>query len=94
MKIEDVEFKLTQFADDTTLILNGSQHSLQSALTTLEIYGSISGLNMNKEKTKLIWIGRKKISKDKLKVSTDLEWGCIDFTLLGVFNKLVQNGRN
>ena len=27
------EFKLTKFADDTTLILDGTQHSLQSALT-------------------------------------------------------------
>ena len=36
LKIKNNEFKLTQFADDTTLILNGSQHSLQSALNTLE----------------------------------------------------------
>ena len=61
--IEVIEFKLTQFADDTTLMLDGSQHSLQSALNTLEIYGDISGLKMNKEKTKVIWIGRKKFSK-------------------------------
>ena len=27
LKIEGIEFKLTQFADDTTLILDGSQHS-------------------------------------------------------------------
>ena len=39
---------------------------------------------MNKEKTKVIWIGRKKFSKDKLNVSVDLEWGCTDFTLLGI----------
>ena len=79
IKVENMEFKLTQFADDTTLILDGSQHSLQSALNTLEIYGNISGLKMNKEKTKVIWIGRKKFSKDKLNVSVDLEWGCTDF---------------
>ena len=83
-KVENMEFKLTQFADDTTLILDGSQHSLQSALNTLKIYGNISGLKMNKEKTKVIWIGRKKFSKDKLNVSVDLEWGCTDFTLLGI----------
>ena len=70
--------------DDTTLILNGSQHSLQSALNTLKIYGNISGLKMNKEKTKVIWIGWKKIFKDKLNITTDLEWGCTNFTLLGI----------
>ena len=84
LKIKNVEFKLTQFADDTTLILDGSQHSLQSALNTLEIYGNWSGLKMNKEKTKVIWIGRKKFSKDKLKVTTKLEWGCTNFNLLGI----------
>ena len=30
LKIKNIEFKITQFVDDTTLILNGSQHSLQS----------------------------------------------------------------
>ena len=59
--LEKTEFKLTQFADDTTLILNGSQHSLQAALNVLEVFGSISGLKMNRDKTKIIWIGAKKI---------------------------------
>ena len=74
----------TQFVDDIALILDGSRHSLQSTLNTLEIYGNISGLKMNKEKTKVIWIGRKRFSKDKLNVSVDLEWGCTDFTPLGI----------
>ena len=76
--------------DIAQLIFDGSQHSLQSALNTLEIYGNISGLKMNKEKTKVIWIGQKRFSKDKLNVSLDLEWGCTDFTILGryrIFNK-------
>ena len=82
--IDGFEFKLTQFADDTTLLLDGSQHSLQSALNTLEIYGTMSGLKMNKEKTKIIWIGRKRFSKEKLKVSVDMEWGASEFTMLGL----------
>ena len=32
--IGENEFKLVQFADDTTLILGGTLHSLQSALNT------------------------------------------------------------
>ena len=82
--IDTTEFKLTQFADDTTLILNGSQHSLQAALNVLEIFGSISGLKMNRDKTKIIWIGAKKFSKDELKVSEKLSWGSSNFTLLGL----------
>ena len=70
--------------DDTTLILNGSQSSLQAALNTIEIFGSFSGLHMNTNKTKVIWIGRKKYSKDKLKVSVKLDWGTTQFKLLGI----------
>ena len=84
LKIEEKEFKLTQFADDTTLMLNGTQHSLQSALNTLEIFGNLSGLKMNKEKTKVIWIGSRKHCKEKLNVTVNLEWGNTEFTALGL----------
>ena len=78
------EFKISQFADDTTLLLDGSRQSLQAALNLLEIYGSMSGLRINKDKTKIIWIGLKKHSKDKLHVTAKLEWGKTDFNLLGL----------
>ena len=39
---------------------------------------------MNLENTKVIWIGRKRFSKEKLSVSAQLEWGSTDFTLLGI----------
>ena len=43
----------------------------------------------------MIWIGRKKFSKDKLKVNAILEWGTTEFNLFGLeFNvdldKMVQ----
>ena len=82
--IRENEFKLVQFAYDTTLILDGTLHSLQSALNTLEIFGTLSGLRMNKDKTKLIWIGRKKFVKEKLNVSENLKWGETQFSLLGL----------
>ena len=82
--IGNTEYKLTQFADDTTLFMNGSRESLSAALNTLEIFGSMSGLKMNTTKTKVIWIGRKKFSRDKLKVTATLEWGITNFNLLGL----------
>ena len=84
IKIRGNEFKLTQFADDTTLMLDGSQHSLQTALNVLEVFGDFSGLRMNREKTKVIWIGQKRFSKEKLNVKENLNWGNIDFNLLGI----------
>ena len=64
IKTKTFEFKITQFADDTTIILDGTQQSLQATLNTLEVFGSYSGLKMNKEKSKIIWIGRKRFSKE------------------------------
>ena len=43
-----------------------------------------SGLKMNKEKTKVIWIGKKRLSREKLNVSVKLDWGSTEFTLLGL----------
>ena len=78
------EYKLSQFADDTTLFLNGSKKSLQATLNILEIFGSLSGLKMNAEKTKIIWIGRKRFSKEKIDISLPLIWGNTKFDLLGI----------
>ena len=64
--IKNIEFKISQFADDTTFILDGNESSLTAALNTLEIFGSISGLKMNSSKSKMIWIGRKNTQKTKL----------------------------
>ena len=84
VKVGTDVYKITQFADDTTLILDGSERSLLPALNTIEIFGTVSGLKMNKSKTKLIWIGRKKFSKEKINTSHNLEWGVTEFTFLGI----------
>ena len=63
--IGNSEYKMTQFADDTTLILDGTTNSLEAALNILEIFGSISGLKVNTEKTQIVWIGKKKTLKRK-----------------------------
>ena len=84
LNIGGIHYKLAQFADDTTLILDGTTNSLQAALNTLEIYGTLSGLKVNSEKTKVIWIGKRKNSIEKLKVSEKLNWGETHFRLLGL----------
>ena len=84
ISINGLEHKITQFADDTTLILDGSKDSLVAALNVLEIFGSMSGLHINTEKTKLIWIGKKRYSSDKLDVGKSLVWGSTSFTFLGL----------
>ena len=50
--------KVSQHADDTTLLLDGSELSLQKAFELLGKFGCISGLKVNCEKTKALWIGK------------------------------------
>ena len=82
--IANLQYKRTQFTDDTTVILDGSQTSLTSSLNTLEVFGSLFGLKMNSDKTKFIWIGRMRSSKDKLNTEYNLIWGEDEFDLLGL----------
>ena len=60
--------------------------SLEATLNMLEIFGNFSGLKMNMEKTKVIWIGRKCYSKEKLNVNYNLQWGSHEF-----FHKFKRN---
>ena len=50
------EIKLSQFADDTSLICTNLK-SFGNALNILADFGAISGLHLNKSKTKALWLG-------------------------------------
>ena len=66
ISVGSTECKLSQFADDTTLILDGSQKSLERFLYIPERFGEISGLKGNCEKTEVLWIGSLKRSNQIL----------------------------
>ena len=72
------------YADDTSLILNGDELSLNNALNVLEWFENISGLKVNFDKTQVIWIGNKKFSNEVLCKRWGLKWGQTKFTLLGL----------
>ena len=52
-----VKVKISQYADDTTLILDGSLKSLSYSLDLLDDFGKVSGLKLNDRKTEALWIG-------------------------------------
>ena len=83
IRIENFEYKISQYADDTSLILDGTETSLLSACNVLKFYAQFSGLNINIEKTKAIWIGSKRDSKRKLLPHLNISWET-EFTLLGI----------
>ena len=57
ISINRKEFLLSQYADDTQIFLDGTEKSLQETLRVLDNFYVISGLKINIEKTKAIWIG-------------------------------------
>ena len=59
--IGNKEHKISQYADDTSLALDGTPKSLFSALETLDFFYKLTGLKVNSSKTKIVWIGSKKI---------------------------------
>ena len=79
INVTRIEHKLSQFADDTSLILDGSEKSLNEALLELDWYAKLSGLNINFTKTQVVWIGSKKYSNDTLGQHRNLSWGKTSF---------------
>ena len=53
------EVKISQHADDTTFVLDGSEKSLISAVQSLDDFCKISGLKLNDSKTEALLIGSK-----------------------------------
>ena len=55
-------------ADDTDFILDGSSIYFEETIDTLNIFAELSGLNINYDKSEVIWIGSVRYLQDlKLK---------------------------
>ena len=81
--IGEMEMKLSQYTDDTTLLLNGDKHSLTVVMDILRWFNKMSGLGINKDKTKVIKIGALRDRRMKWEGSFGLEW-THSFVVLGI----------
>ena len=79
------EIKISQYADDTTMLLDGSKTSFTSALLDLQLFGEISGLRLNRKKTEILWIGACAERQHKLCPEKDLKWVTDKLKALGVW---------
>ena len=82
--IQNKEYKLSQYADDTQIFLDGSELSLRKTLAKLKSFHSFSGLQINVEKTRAIWIGSMNKSNRKMCEDYKLDWNQGPFKILGV----------
>ena len=85
ININNSEYLLSQYADDSSLILDENENCLQRSLYILEKFSECAGLRANLEKTEAIWIGSRKNSKDKFLPEKNLNWNQSGkFKLLGI----------
>ena len=78
------EFRLSQYADDTKLFLDGTERSLRETLNILNLFYSMSGLKINIEKTRAILMGSLSHSIGQLCKDYKLDWPQGAFKILGV----------
>ena len=77
-------FLLSQYADDTQIYLDGSESSLRSTLNILHKFYEMSGLKINKENPKALWIGSMSMSGLKLCQAFRLDWDQGSIKIIGV----------
>ena len=83
--VNNKEIKLSQFADDTTLTLDGSKKSLIASLEMLDDFYEVSVLRLNDTKTEAFWIGSN-CGKDPIQLTgRNFKWPRYKVKALGVW---------
>jgi hypothetical protein len=59
VQIENSEFLVSQYADNSSIVLDDNPQSLQKSLLVLSLFSEYFGLKVNLDKTEAIWIGSK-----------------------------------
>ena len=84
IRIGNTMHLISQFADDTSLFLDGTKKSLETTLNELKDFKEMSGLSVNYSKSQVIWIGCKRNSLEKLVDDAELVWNATKFKVLGI----------
>ena len=82
--IFNTEYKLIQYADDTTIILDGSEKSLNAELSLVNQFSKFSGLKPNYNKTCCVKIGSIRSAELNFVNRYDIQWTQDPFTFLGI----------
>ena len=82
------EFKISQFADDTSALCD-SLSSVKNLIGIVDEFGKFSGLKLNTSKTKAIWLGPWRDREDE---PFDLKWTKKPVRTLGIFVSYDENG--
>ena len=77
----DYEFKISQFANDTSLLCKDLK-SVENAILLLNNFGTVSGLRLNRSKTMALWLGPWRFRDSK---PLGLKWTKDTVRTLGIF---------
>ena len=58
--IRETEYKISQYADDTEIMLESDQNSFEETVKIINTFGNKSGFFLSAGKTSAIWLGNKK----------------------------------
>ena len=83
--VDGHEIKISLYADDTTLILDGYRASFQNSLQILEFFRAISSFRLHYKKTEVLWIGANTGREEKLCPENVLRWMRDKVKTLGVW---------
>ena len=84
IKIKDVEYLLSQFADDTSIYLDDSRESFENVIKILTEFALWSGLKINYDKSQVVWLGSQKGSAIVFLPHLKLKWNPTRFSVLGI----------
>ena len=89
--IVENQIKNTMFADDATFITDGSKSSIESLFKQIDMFGSVSGLNLNKNKTTILRCGSLKNTTFTCCNDKKFNWTSEKATTLGI---VFSNNKN
>ncbi len=85
IKINNMEFKINQYADDTVLFLDPNKQNILNTLESLTLFSRASGLNINVDKSEAISIGKDYGMKPEWMNDLDIKWHNDKVKFLGIY---------
>ena len=85
LNLNGTSHKISQYADDTEVLLNGDNKSFEETMRTIETFGNKSGLFLNTGKSSAIWLGSKRNSEEKFMPHLCMNWNPPRFKILGIW---------
>ena len=82
--LNGTEIKLSSYADDTAIILDGTPQSLQECMECMRTFQEVSGLQLNQSKTQAVWIGANINRNDMIYPEIEIQWTKGPVEYLGV----------